>query len=218
MGVRHQKLPAVTEGDISDRNKGDIVVKMVAMGQILWVIIQLSERLYSKPPTSQLEVLSFAFAICTIFTYVLLLEKPKDVETSVIIPARRYASPWEIDQIAESRPLTFMVSKNSPWIPNLSFHDMRRTSSGKLGGSLAGVVFGAIHCVAWNFTFPIEIERILWHGSAIVTAIAYPIFVGILWCSKRFPESESSMDKLDGHFVFLFNRHDYDYIATFHLR
>jgi hypothetical protein len=50
------------------------------------------------------------------------------------------------------------------------------------------VLFGAIHCVAWNFPFPSEIERILWHISAIVTALAYPLVVGFLWLLVKLEE------------------------------
>ncbi|CAI7601879.1 unnamed protein product [Penicillium manginii] len=57
------KLPAVTEDDISDKNKSDFVVKILAVGQIVWFVIQLGDRLYSKLPISLLEILTFSFAI-----------------------------------------------------------------------------------------------------------------------------------------------------------
>jgi hypothetical protein len=175
-----EKLPAVTEDDISDKNKGDFVVKILAVGQIVWFVIQLGDRLYSKLPVSLLEILSFSFAVCTIFTYGLLLDKPKNAESPIVISATRYASPWEITKIAELGPTCIYMTRRSPWIPNHSFHDYDRISTGKIAGSLAGVLFGAIHCVAWNFSFPSEIERILWHISAIVTAIAFPLGVGLI--------------------------------------
>jgi hypothetical protein len=182
-----EKLPAVTEDDISDKNKGDFVVKILSMGQIVWFVIQLGDRLYSKLPVSLLEILTFSFAVCTIFTYGLLLDKPKNAESPFVISATRYASPWEITKIAELGPNCIYMSRRSPWIPNRSFHE-HGPSSGRLGGSLAGVLFGAIHCVAWNFPFPSEIERILWHISAIVTALAYPLVVGFLWLLVKLEE------------------------------
>ena len=33
--------------------------------------------------------------------------------------------------------------------------------------SLAGVVFGVIHCLAWHFTFPSHIEKIIWRASSL---------------------------------------------------
>ncbi|KAF7350545.1 hypothetical protein MSAN_01614100 [Mycena sanguinolenta] len=40
-------------------------------------------------------------------------------------------------------------------------------------GILVGVVFGAIHCAAWNAVFPSSMERILWRMSAALVA-GYP--------------------------------------------
>jgi len=40
-----------------------------------------------------------------------------------------------------------------------------------LGAVLGSVIFGAIHCVAWNFEFPTSVERLLWRISCLVTII-----------------------------------------------
>jgi hypothetical protein len=45
-------------------------------------------------------------------------------------------------------------------------------------GMLVGVVFGAIHCAAWNASFPSLAERILWRVSAVAVA-GYPALLVI---------------------------------------
>lgn len=40
---------------------------------------------------------------------------------------------------------------------------------------LASVVFGGIHCAAWNFHFPTEIEKTLWRVSSVVSATVLAI-------------------------------------------
>ncbi|KAH8900241.1 hypothetical protein GQ53DRAFT_758336 [Thozetella sp. PMI_491] len=50
-------LPSVTADKLGDRSKGDAFVKIVAVGQIVWFILQLITRLYKQLPTSQLEVM-----------------------------------------------------------------------------------------------------------------------------------------------------------------
>ncbi|KIK66304.1 hypothetical protein GYMLUDRAFT_218437 [Collybiopsis luxurians FD-317 M1] len=40
----------------------------------------------------------------------------------------------------------------------------------------AAMIFGAIHCTAWNFIFPTELERLLWRISSLITTLA-PILI-----------------------------------------
>ena len=42
-------------------------------------------------------------------------------------------------------------------------------------GALAGMVFGAVHCIAWNFTFPTHTEQVLWRMASLLMA-AMPCF------------------------------------------
>lgn len=100
------KPPAVTEDDLSDRNKGDAFVKMVALIQIGWFLFNLITRLYKHLATSQLEIMTLSFAICTGITYKLLLDKLKDVSHTIIIPASRYAEAPELIQLAVLGPCT----------------------------------------------------------------------------------------------------------------
>ncbi|KAK0439303.1 uncharacterized protein EV420DRAFT_1279663, partial [Desarmillaria tabescens] len=40
-----------------------------------------------------------------------------------------------------------------------------------------GVLFGAIHCVAWSFTFPSYTEKVLWRFSSVATFFILPVFM-----------------------------------------
>ncbi|KAK3328630.1 hypothetical protein B0T19DRAFT_476203 [Cercophora scortea] len=99
------KLPTILEDDVSDKNKGDLFVKVVAVSQIAWFVLQLIVRLVSRIPTSQLEIMTLSFAISTGLTYFWLVEKPKDVQCSIIVPAARYATPREVMRIALAGPM-----------------------------------------------------------------------------------------------------------------
>jgi hypothetical protein len=44
-----------------------------------------------------------------------------------------------------------------------------------LGCLFSLLLFGAVHCVAWNFEFPTELEMIFWRLSSIVTAVVLPV-------------------------------------------
>ncbi|KAG2369196.1 hypothetical protein BDR07DRAFT_1199514, partial [Suillus spraguei] len=45
-------------------------------------------------------------------------------------------------------------------------------------------IFGGIHCVAWNFTFPSHQEQLLWRISAVAITCA-PLVVFHAWMAVR---------------------------------
>lgn len=170
------KLPSITEDQIDDLNKSDAFVKILAVAQILWLCIQLCERLNGHLPTTQLEVVTLAFAICSILTYVLLLNRPKDVQTVHEIDATRYPTPPEMTQIAAIGPFTFGHRRKGIAIPNNAY-PMTKSWYFALSTATAMIIFGALHIVSWSYEFPTQIERTLWRASVVTTIIALPIIV-----------------------------------------
>jgi hypothetical protein len=99
-----EKLPHMTEDEIADLNKGDVFLKVLAVGQIMWLCIQLITRLSRRLPTTQLEIVTLAFAVTSITTYALLYSRPKDVQTVREVYAIRYPTPAELAQLAAFGP------------------------------------------------------------------------------------------------------------------
>ncbi|KAH8897712.1 hypothetical protein GQ53DRAFT_884500 [Thozetella sp. PMI_491] len=174
------RLPDMREDDISDRNKGDLFVKAIAIGQTLWFVLQLIVRITWRLPTSQLEIMTLAFALCTAMAYLLLLDKPKDVQYSVVIHAKRYATPKQLIRLALLGPTTYGLYRGGINIPNNAIHVVRTRSGAAfhwplfVGASFSIFIFGALHCVAWEFAFPNKIEQWLWQASSVVTAASIP--------------------------------------------
>lgn len=167
------KLPSMTEGEIEDLNKSDMLLKIVAVLQILWLCVQLCTRLSHRIPTTQLEVVTLAFAVCSIFTYLLFLSRPKDVHTVQGIDASRYPTPSEILQIAVIGPGISGCWRQDVAIPNNSIH---RTGGLHFPWSTCILIFifGALHLISWKYNFPTETEKILWRASIVVTITAMP--------------------------------------------
>lgn len=44
------------------------------------------------------------------------------------------------------------------------------------GFIIAGIVFGSIHCAAWNADFPTSAERVLWQVASVMTAGILPLY------------------------------------------
>ncbi len=43
---------------------------------------------------------------------------------------------------------------------------------------VCGSLFGALHCVGWNFTFPTYAEQMLWRVTSLAVAVIPIVFVG----------------------------------------
>jgi hypothetical protein len=170
------KLPHMTEDEIDDLNKGDLFVKFLALSQISWLIIQLVTRWIRGLPTTQLEIVTFAFAVTSIVTYALLWSRPKDVQTVREVPAAKYPTPKDLTEIAAAGPAYFVFSRHDLSILNTAIHESKR-HLWSVAVNLA--VFGGLHLVAWNSEFPTRVEARLWQASGIVTAGLMPL-IGVL--------------------------------------
>lgn len=197
-------LPNVSEDDLGDKSKGDVVVKLTALVQVTWIIIQLVGRAAAGSPSAPLEIMTLAFASLALFIYLLLLNRPQGVGTPIYFLAKQRPSMGEMKEIALLRPLMFLNIPFPLSMPNAVLHQgpaiNRRggsalliSSAGMVFGSLA---FGAIHLAAWNFIFPSDVERELWRISSLVTALAPLVFTVVQvilgMVNKfvtRFPES-----------------------------
>lgn len=175
-----KRLPAITQDDIADHDKSNIAIKSLALAQISWLIIQIAARFANNLSITQLEILTLAFAGCSIITYLMLLGKPQDVQTTHIVEADHYPKPEDMERLANITPFVFFpspyVDQTNPWMPNNIMHsDQKDRSYFAYANICAMVIFGCIHCSAWNLHFPSNAETLLWRICSIVTIVAWPI-------------------------------------------
>lgn len=172
------QLPHITEDELSDRNKGDLLLKILALLQVSWMAIQIIVRATLHVSSTPLEIMTLSFAACAFITYILLLNHPQDVQTSIYIDASRLSTIDDMGAIAYLSPIYYWFTTNRlPCIPNNAIHCPVREGSmitaiwfyAGLGAGAA--VFGGAHLVAWNFVFPTVVERTLWRTSSLVTLL-----------------------------------------------
>jgi hypothetical protein len=185
------RLPYITKEELNDKNKSDSLVRLVAVVQIAWMVIQIIVRASRHLAISQLEIAVIAFATCATIMYGLNWEKPKGVQVPYTLLQYRGEVPYPVLKLVAKGPDpnggavwimvelakllgTFTLLKNNSRrcrgapIPN---HFTRIDPSGSaehLGVTLGSVVFGAVHIAAWNFVFPTLVERTLWRSSSIM--------------------------------------------------
>ncbi|MCJ1379284.1 hypothetical protein MMC17_002385 [Xylographa soralifera] len=189
------KLPKVTEIELNDKSKGDLFVKLTAMAQIFWVVLQVIVRAARGLTTSQLELAVTAFSACAIVTYFLLLHKPKGVQTSITLI--EYQHPIPVSQLpAELRHRALQGFIRGLFNPNEDIVEYAETMGKPIandafepsseivymhvGIAIGGIVFGGIHVAAWDFTFPTEVERDLWRVASVMSMTLLPILYSVL--------------------------------------
>ncbi|KAL6713168.1 hypothetical protein ACLMJK_009289 [Lecanora helva] len=170
------KVPSLSVDQLDDRNKSDWLVKVLAVGQLGWLLVQVIVRgAYGHPP-SQLEIFTLAFAVCTLVMYVLLWFKPQDMRTPLYIKACRRFNAKECVELASKGPIELCVSDFHQGISNSSIHSPFIVLA--LGSGVGSLIFGGVHCAAWNLSFPTTTERLLWRVASVATAVLPLIGVG----------------------------------------
>lgn len=193
------KLPDITEAEIKDKSKGDLFVKIIAVGQILWSIIQIIGRAVKRLPVSPLEVAVVAYAICAVIIYGLFWYKPQRVGVAILIPlkdlepetgptaAEVTAAEAAVDEVLKA----LKDAQKIDWVygelisdppqrfaPISPVSETSKINNTVLWTVLSGaMMFGAVHAVAWNFAFPSRVELIFWRCATIFTTAGPPGFL-----------------------------------------
>lgn len=173
----------ITEEQIQDRSKGDILSKGLVVLQTSWFIIQLLARAVTRLPITELEFSTLAFAILNGATYALWWNKPLDVQCPIILTHHTPAADVkavEADDGMRAHPIE--QPKKRRRAMSVPFLDAGVCDKGTRasGYVLVGIalLFGGIHSVAWFSHFPITSEKLLWEVAAITTVIS-PLMLAV---------------------------------------
>jgi hypothetical protein len=204
--IRAGKIELPLEEEIQDRSKTDWLAKTLVLLQTGWFFVQCIARRAAHLPLSELEVITLAYTIMSVGTYIAWWNKPRNVDR----PIRVFMSNEEIERTKpeESEPINSWTAAYSRVVYSLlpgfqldrvralEYEDIldimttRSVSMFETGGtrnhkelwwialvsSAVGSAFGAIHCTGWSYSFPSHAERLLWRLSSI-TMISIPILI-----------------------------------------
>jgi hypothetical protein len=190
------RLPYLTSDELQDRSKSDSLVRLIAIGQILWIIIQILVRAARHLAISQLEIAVVAFACCAVAMYGLNWNKPKGVQVPITILQYSGEAPKVVDVLCSVEKTAgaiftswmnvlrklFRVSPKKKGSPISNDFNYGGESWGSLMGmTLGSLAFGGIHLAAWNFEFPTKIEQILWRIAALWCTCIGLIMILCIW-------------------------------------
>ena len=186
-----------TEAEIKDKGKSDWLAKSLVLLQTSWFAMQCIARAIKHLPVTHLEIVTLAYAAMNFVIYIFWWNKPLNVDRPVrvfrksdveepISGARRLSLKANRDGF--EKILNFIAGFQDDNV-NLSREDrvprFWADSAGKdvLIADLimlwVGVCFGAIHCIAWLFSFPTRAELLIWRISSVaITAV--PVYISLM--------------------------------------
>jgi hypothetical protein len=175
-----KELPFVYKEEIQDKSKSDGLVRILAVIQVLWLVVQMVSRRIVRVSSSALEFSTLAFSSCAFIIYLIEWRKPKDVAVPIYIKTDAVVSPETFRAVAEAAPTIFMRDRYY-CMPQSCVHQVIE-GPGRYKGEhvdrlivltsiLTTTLFGGVHLLAWNLDFPTPVERLLWRTAALSVAI-----------------------------------------------
>ena len=196
----------LTEAEIKDRGKSDSLARSFVLLQTSWFVMQCIARGIERLPLTHLEIVTLAYAAVNFVIYIFWWNKPVNVnrpvrvfrkseprETQLLITGpisvARGELIWEAIGNGLLTIFQFVVGVQDGDV-NLSREDRvpmfwaNSAVDEQIAADLitlgVGVCFGAIHCIAWYFSFPTHIELLMWRISSIaITAV--PIYISLMF-------------------------------------
>ena len=188
--------PPITEQQLQARGKSDLVIKLIALLQIIWFALQTLLRGIQHYQITALEIMTVAFVFCTVFTYGMCWYQPQGVEYAVILEIRNVASATD-----RARPYRFRGrSRRAEEDAGTPTRRRRRVRTDPLDTYVPGWAtdnipaillaffacgFGALHCLAWNAPFPTSKEKLAWRVCSVATTVLPALFVSLFHFHDR---------------------------------
>ena len=192
--------PPISKKELKSRSTTDWIANTLAIFQISWFGAQLLVRRIQHLHITAMEILTLAFIVCSIFTYILCWPQPQNVAYPVVLPPLEETPPERPATASPRAPLNTALEESPAIETAHPFEHSPPNGSGALDKSdevqerasnfskgldrvnslsmfllgFAGAVFGAVHCLAWNSTFPTPKERLAWRVCSVATT-ALPI-------------------------------------------
>ena len=194
-----------TEAEIKDRGKSDWLAKSLVLLQTSWFIMQCIARGIKHLPVTHPEIVMLAYAAMNFVIYIFWWNKPLNVNR----PVRVFQKSGESEP-SETQPQSISEVRKSTWESvidglgtildfiigtqdqrvSLSREDrVPRFWANSTGNDFAtadlimlgvGICFGAIHCIAWGFPFPMHTELLIWQVSSVaITAV--PVYMPLMY-------------------------------------
>ncbi|KAI0060050.1 hypothetical protein BV25DRAFT_1918163 [Artomyces pyxidatus] len=191
--VRAGSLVPPTEDEIKLLSQGDALSKGIAVLQILWFIIQYIARRAQGLPISQIEVMTLAYTTITVAMYAFWWYKPLNVGGPIRVVGKTLPERETVDGSGRMLTAEFVLGTQDDYVdlrqqyrvPTFyaggSIALAQNTFNGNLVALIAAMVFGGVHCAAWDYVFPSRAETLLWRiSSTAIIAVPGSLVISVV--------------------------------------
>ncbi|KAI0062815.1 hypothetical protein BV25DRAFT_1991351 [Artomyces pyxidatus] len=176
--VKTGNLVPPTDDEIRGWSQGDALSKILAVVQTLWFVIQCIARRAEGLPITQLEVMTLAYTTVTVTMYAFWWDKPQNVGSPVRVVVKKLPEQVPADELGWYEHAfyaivgwqdTFRDLRNLPRVPTFYSGDTAKDNGlyADIVALFAAMVFGAVHCAAWDYAFPSRAEELIWRISSV---------------------------------------------------
>ena len=200
-------FPSISEEELKSRGKSDWIIKLIAVLQILWFVVQTLFRAIQHHQITALEIMTVAFVFCSIFIYSFSFNQPQDVEYPVVLRISATALTTDgaasvtdpttpaTDETKQKRNPDKSIDLEEGPEPASKIRRVKKVRSGLPGQYVPGSAektlpvtifilsaggFGALHCLAWNSPFPTSEERLAWRVCSATTTVLPALIVPLV--------------------------------------
>ena len=189
-----------TEADIWDRVKINTFTKGVFLFQTSWFIMQCFTRAREHLPVTHLEIITLAYVVMNFVMFNFWWSKPLNVNQPVRVFRKLdpiaasvidqpHQNEWKLTLEAIGEGLQTLLRlivagenahvdlRREDRVP-MFWADDQGDNSIRANFIALGVAvcFGAIHCIAWRFSFPTRTELLMWRISSVAMT-ALPVCI-----------------------------------------
>lgn len=202
--------PSVSAQELESRGKSDWLIKLVAVLQILWFVLETLVRAVQHYQITAIEIMTVAFVLYSIFTYWISWSMPQDVQYPVTLQLRlrpQESEGTDSKREAGNETSAGVMTETTP--PAHQTKIERLLSLGINKPSVAAEVilyilnlpvvcgFGAIHCLAWNSPFPTSEERLAWRICSVATTALLALVTSGFYLGKLVETTKYGDDYID---------------------
>lgn len=162
--LKNKLLPQfdIEDAEIEDHSKADVLVKVLALVQILWFVAQAIGRVAQGLAFTTIELFTLGIIVCAVVIFTFCWSKPFEVHRPVVVYMQG------VESVLERERDGGRIEMTTDNILHIGRTSVILMSSLTL---LTCTVFAGIHVIAWNFHFPTSIEMWLWRASSILCSV-----------------------------------------------
>ncbi|KAK4223177.1 hypothetical protein QBC38DRAFT_57928 [Podospora fimiseda] len=203
-GTHPLKQFELSREDIEDKSKSDWIAKTIAVCQISWLVLDVATRRQTGLPLTQLEVATLSFSALAVCTYAVNWSKPRNIlqPTILRLPTLKSRKDYRGHQVHSFMSRLWYPSSENPALDRLRDDRVSNDFVWMDGEvpliwtllAVSSPFFGGLHCLAWYFEFPTNIEKTAWRVASVVSgalpAVSLVVALILSFVSRSFNDQK----------------------------